>query len=50
MVYEAPTLSTVGSVHGLTLGREMPGPKRDNSVWFGYAGPPTHPTPPVGSR
>ncbi len=54
MAYTAPRLDEVGTVHGLTLGRQTPGPKKDNSVWSGYAGPPDKPPvgshPPVGSR
>ena len=53
MVYDAPHVTEVGSVHELTLGRQTPGPKTDNSVRHGYAGPPIgpkHPKPPVGSR
>ncbi|HLT84949.1 MAG TPA: lasso RiPP family leader peptide-containing protein [Phototrophicaceae bacterium] len=49
MTYHPPRIDEVGTVRDLTLGRDTPGPKKDNSVWSGYAGKPFD-TPPVGSR
>ncbi|WP_324649617.1 lasso RiPP family leader peptide-containing protein [Georgenia sp. H159] len=50
-MYEAPRMTEVGSVHGLTLGNPKHGPRKDNSNWFDIWGDPGNPGhPPVGSR
>lgn len=50
MVYDAPRVTEVGSVHGLTLGKLSPGPAKDNTLWWDWLGDPADPKPPVGSR
>ncbi|MCB7137058.1 lasso RiPP family leader peptide-containing protein [Cellulosimicrobium marinum] len=49
MRYEAPSLTEVGSVQGLTLGKLKPGPDRDNAAWYDIWGDPETPQP-QGSR
>lgn len=50
MVYDAPRMTEVGSVHGLTLGKWATGSAKDNTVWWDWLGDPKPTNPPVGSR
>lgn len=48
MSYEAPQVTEVGNVHGLTLGNDFRATYKDNTNWF--AGGDPAPSSPVGSR
>ncbi len=47
MRYEAPSLTEVGTVQGLTLGQLRTGPEKDNTIWWDWLGDPADPK---GSR
>jgi len=49
-MYEAPRMTEVGSVHGLTMGKLASGPQKDNHIWWDIWGDPADPKPPIGSR
>ncbi|PYG00686.1 hypothetical protein SAMN05216184_103259 [Georgenia satyanarayanai] len=49
MAYEAPRVTEVGSVHGLTLGSQFLAAYTDNTVYWGEWKP-NQPGPAPGSR
>lgn len=51
MSYQAPAITEVGSVRGLTLGLNVFSHEKDETAWFlPFGNLPSHPDNPTGSR